>query len=204
MTANGKKFSLILFPLLFIVLAGAIILTVTHTMTREQITENEHAVRLRILDSVMPLSYNNSFYDDVIRIGDSGISDSNYPLAVFRARYNGNPAGIVLMPVKAKGYSGNIDLIIGMDFDGKLLGVRTLRHRESKGLGDQIDHTRSDWIKQFTGLALGNTPETDWAVTVDGGKIDQISGATITSRGVVDAVRRSLEFYRANRDKLYQ
>ena len=204
MAEQEKKFSLVLFPLLFIVLIGTIILTVTHTMTREEISENNRATRLRILDSVMPLSYNNRLYDDVIRIENSGVSGSMHPLEVFRARHNSKPIGIILIPVRAKGYSGNIELIIGLDFDGTLLGVRTLKHKESKGLGDQIDHTKSDWIKSFTSLSLDNTPVTDWAVTEDGGKIDQISGATITSRGIVNAVRKSLEFYRANRDKLYQ
>ena len=204
MTGQEKKFSLVLFPLLFITLIGITILTVTHTMTRNGISENERTARLRILDSVMPLSYNNRLYDDVIRVENSGISDSMHPLNVFRARYNDEPVGIVLMPVRAKGYSGNIELIVGLDFGGTLLAVRTLKHKESKGLGDQIDHKKSDWIKLFTGLSLGNTPITDWAVTEDGGKIDQISGATITSRGVVEAVRKSLEFYRANRDQLYQ
>lgn len=204
MIPRGKPFSFILLPLLFIVFIGTVILSVTHTMTREKISENKRTARLRILDSVMPLSYNNRFYDDELQIENSGISDSNYPLSVFRARYNGKPSGIVLMPVKANGYSGNIELIIGMDVNGTLLGVRTLSHRESKGLGDQIDHTKSDWINQFTSLSLDNTPVTDWAVSEDGGKIDQISGATITSRGVVNAVRKTLEFYQANREKLFR
>lgn len=204
MISKGKRFSFILLPLLFIVFIGTTILTVTHTMTREKISDNKRTARLRVLDSVMPLSYNNVFYDDELQIENSGISGSNYPLSVFRARHNEKPLGIVLMPVKAKGYSGNIELIVGMDFNGTLLGVRTLKHQESKGLGDQIDQKKSDWIKQFTNLSLGNTPVTDWAVTGDGGEIDQISGATITSRGVINAVRKALEFYQANRDKLYQ
>jgi Na+-translocating ferredoxin:NAD+ oxidoreductase subunit G len=66
-----------------------------------------------------------------------------------------------------------------------------------------IDHNKSDWIKIFTNRSLINTPVSDWAVPEDGGNIDQISGATITSRGVINAVRNSLEFYQTNRDKLY-
>lgn len=204
MAGQEKKFSLVLLPLLFIVLLGTLVLTVTHTMTRKEISENKRVARLRILDTVMPLSYNNRLYDDVIRIENTGVSGSMRPLEVFRARYNNKPAGVILMPVRARGYSGNIELIIGIDFDGTLLGVRTLKHKESKGLGDQIDHAKSDWIRQFTNLSLGNPSISDWAVTDDGGKIDQISGATITSRGVVNAVRKSLEFYQANRDTLYQ
>lgn len=204
MAAQEKKFSFILLPLLFIALAGTTLLIFTYYMTHNEIAENERAARLHILDSVMPLSYNNNFYDDVIRIENTGISDRMHPLNVFRARHNDKPIGIVFIPVRAKGYSGNIDLIIGMDFDGTLLGVRALRHKESKGLGDQIDHTKSNWINLFTNLSLTNTPLTDWAVTEDGGKIDQISGATITSRGVIGAVRKSLEYYQTNRDDLYQ
>lgn len=203
MTPQVKKFCFILVPLLVVVIAGTLVLIVLHTMTQDRITENRRLARLRVLDTVMPLPYNNNLYDDEIQIENSGIVAGNLPLDVFRARHDGKPLGIVIMPVYAKGYSGNIELIIGIDVDGKLLAVRTLKHRESRGLGDQIDYTKSDWIGLFTGLSLANPPVSDWAVTADGGKIDQISGATVTSRGVVTAVRKSLEFYRANRDKLY-
>lgn len=203
MTPQVKKFCFILVPLLVVVFAGTTVLIILHTMTQERITENRRQARLRVLDTVMPLSYNNNLYDDEIQVENSGIAAGNLPLDVFRARYNDKPLGIIIMPVYAKGYSGKIELIIGIDLGGKLLAVRTLKQNESRGLGDQIDYTKSDWINLFAGLSLANPPVSDWAVTTDGGKIDQISGATITSRGVVNAVRKSLEFYRDNRDKLY-
>ena len=136
MISSGKKFTFILLPMLIIILAGTIVLVVMHAMTREKISENRRIARLHILDTVMPLPYNNSLYDDVIRIENSGISDGTQPLDVFRARHDEKPLGIVIMPVKAKGYSGNIELIIGIDIDGTVLAVRTLKHSESRGLGD--------------------------------------------------------------------
>jgi electron transport complex protein RnfG len=116
---------------------------------------------------------------------------------------NNQPVGLVFMPVIAKGYNGNIKLITGVSFDGTLLAVRVLTHQETEGLGDGIDHNKTDWINTFSGFTFENTLPGNWAVKNDGGSFDQLSGATITSRGVINAVRKSLEYYKLNRDRLY-
>lgn len=104
--------------------------------------------------------------------------------------------------VVGNGYSGDIRLILGIDADGQVLGVRVLSHAETPGLGDKIEASRDDWILGFNGLSLGKPPVARWQVDKDGGDFDAFSGATITPRAVVAAVREGLEFFQQNRTAL--
>ena len=81
--------------------------------------------------------------------------------------------------------------------------MRVVSHRETPGLGDAIDRERSDWIEQFAGKSLGNPDPKKWKVKKDGGAFDQLTGATITPRAVVAAVKRTLRYYRAHREALF-
>jgi electron transport complex protein RnfG len=82
-------------------------------------------------------------------------------------------------------------------------GVRAVRHRETSGLGDAIDAGKSDWIEQFTGKTLANPDAALWAVAQDDGAFDSITGATVTSRAVVSAVKNALLYFAQHRDELY-
>jgi len=92
--------------------------------------------------------------------------------------------------------------MLGVGADGKVLGVRVLAHKETPGLGDKIDEKKGDWITRFTGLALDHPPIEQWKVKKDGGEFDQFTGATITPRGVVNAVRNGLAFYAVHQAQL--
>jgi len=100
----------------------------------------------------------------------------------------------VLESVAPDGYSGSIRLLVGVTPDGRLLGVRVLQHQETPGLGDAIEERRSDWIRSFDGRSLGRPPMARWKVRKDGGDFDQLTGATVTPRAVVAAVRNTLLF----------
>lgn len=107
------------------------------------------------------------------------------------------------MPVVAPdGYSGNINLLVGIDMSGAILGVRVTSHRETPGLGDQIELKKSDWIKSFNGRTLGSPPHSEWNVKKNGGEFDQFTGATITPRAVVKAVQKALIYFRENRQAI--
>ena len=190
-------------PLLGVALVCAVLLLIADELARERIADNARREQLKIIDEVMTLPYDNDLYTDVIEVVDAAYLGSSGNVKVYRARRDGEPAGLVLMPVTARGYSGNIQLVIGIAYDGALTGVRVLSHRETEGLGDGIDQRKSNWITGFSGHSLDNTPPDGWAVTSAGGEFDQVSGATISSRGVINAVRNSLEYYRLNRDRLY-
>jgi electron transport complex protein RnfG len=71
-------------------------------------------------------------------------------------------------------------------------------------LGDKIETSRSNWILGFDDKSLGNPPLEDWKVKRDGGVFDQFTGATITPRSIVRAVKKTLRYVQAHRDTLYE
>ena len=125
------------------------------------------------------------------------------PVAVYRARKAGQPVALVISPIAPDGYNGSIKLLVGINSDGTLSGVRVVGHRETPGLGDAIDESRSGWIHIFDNKSLGNPLPERWKVKKDGGDFDQLTGATITPRAVVKAVRQALLYYRDNQEALF-
>jgi electron transport complex protein RnfG len=193
-----------LLPLLLLAVLGAAAVSAVQYLAGEQIASNREMQTLAIVREALPIEYDNDLLRDRIEVADPGRLGSPDPVTVFRARRAGVPAGVVLMPVVAEGYNGRIELAIGIAADGALAGVRVARHRETEGLGDRVHQSRSPWIAQFQGRSLDNTPENDWAVQSDGGAFDQLSGATITPRGVINAVRSALEYHLIHREELYR
>ncbi|MGH8035858.1 MAG: RnfABCDGE type electron transport complex subunit G, partial [Lysobacterales bacterium] len=94
-------------------------------------------------------------------------------------------------------------LLVGINADGSLTGVRVTSHKETPGLGDALDTARSEWILGFSGRSLDNPEPAGWAVRKDGGVYDQFTGATITPRAVVKAVHGALEYFKDNRAALF-
>jgi electron transport complex protein RnfG len=80
---------------------------------------------------------------------------TDQPVAIYRARKNGQPVALFATPVAPDGYSGPIQLLIGAYADGTLAGVRVLAHKETPGLGDALDENgarRGFW--RFAGKSL--------------------------------------------------
>ena len=175
----------------------------TYALTRPRILEAEHRVQMAALAIVIPADrYDNDLVADTVTV--SAPPWLGQPLAtVHRARLRGRDAALVLSVVAPDGYSGDIGLLVAVDRSGRVLGVRVDRHRETPGLGDDIEAGRSDWITRFTGRSLANPEPARWAVRRDGGDFDQFAGATVTPRAVVAAVKRSLEFVARHGDALY-
>ena len=91
---------------------------------------------------------------------------------------------------------------MGIDKNGEILGVRVIAHIETPGLGDKIEISKSQWVLSFNGKSLNNLTVEEWAVKKDGGVFDQFSGATITPRKVVQAIRRGLTFFQDHQAEL--
>jgi electron transport complex protein RnfG len=124
--------------------------------------------------------------------------------SVYRVRNDDEPVAVILNPVVPNGYAGPIRLLVSVKTDGTLGGVRVLEHHETPGLGDKIDERKSDWIReQFAGKSLGDPPEEQWRVKRDGGAFDQFTGATITPRSIVAAVKNALKFVTQQGNALY-
>lgn len=186
-------------------MAGAALVAATYEVTKERIAENERLALLEKLQAVVPQErYDNNLLDDTVRVVDPELLGTARPVTVYRARKDGQPVAAILTPIAPDGYGGPIRLIVGVNADGSVAGVRVLSHRETPGLGDLIEETRSDWIFGFDGKSLGDPPAEKWKVRRDGGVFDQFAGATITPRAVVTAVRKTLEYFQAHRDIVFQ
>lgn len=150
------------------------------------------------LDQVIPAAKrgNDMTADTVVVDGPDGGKTT-----VYRAR-SGKTVSAVAYRVVGKGYGGDIVIVMGVDRSGEILGVRVVQHSETPGLGDKIDARKTDWVHGFDKLSAANTPDSKWAVKKDGGRFDQFSGATITPRAVVKAVKEGLDLFEANRAKM--
>lgn len=171
--------------------------------TKDRIIKREHAILLEKLHRLIPaLQHDNDLADDVILVTDSRLG-SKKPRAIYRARKHNLPIACIINSIAPNGYSGNIELLVAINFDGSLAGVRVTQHHETPGLGDLIDENKSPWIFQFDGKSLLNPLHSRWKVRKDKGEFDQLTSATITSRAVVKAVYTTLEYYTQQRDTIF-
>jgi len=177
-------------------IAGSALVAVTHHGTADRIAANERAAMLRIIDEILPKGrIDNDLLNDNITIrvpSNLGAKET----VVYRGRKQGEPAAAVLSTVDANGYAGPIRLLVAVLADGSLGGVRVLAHKETPGLGDKIETAKTDWVLVFNGLSLTHPGESDWKVKRDGGVFDQFTGATVTPRSIVFAVKQSLKYAR--------
>jgi electron transport complex protein RnfG len=178
---------------------GTAVVAWTQANTKHRIEESERQDLMRKLGEVLPEQTPALHIDvqhDAVEVASKPLLGSAKPLAAYVARRDGNPAAVILTCIAPDGYSGDIKLLVAIDYDsGAVLGVRTVSHHETPGLGDYIEVERSDWIKGFDGHSLSNPDELGWHVRKDGGIFDQVTGATITPRAVVKAVHNALKYF---------
>lgn len=184
---------------------GTALLAGVYELTRERILEQERRAVLDQLQQIIsPDAYDNALQDDRFTFRDDLYFPRGQTVTAYRARNDGSPVAVILRLTAVNGYSGGIRLLAGINYDGTVAGVRVVSHKETPGLGDAIEVEKSPWILAFDGKSLGAPPLERWAVRRDGGDFDQFTGATITPRAVVEAVRKALEFFRQNRQFLFE
>jgi electron transport complex protein RnfG len=172
--------------------------------TQDLIVQQKRKAEEKALLQIMPAAtHDNSMLDDTIAVGREATGlGLRSERKIFVAR-QGNAAVAVILPAIARdGYGGDIDLIIGIRQDGTVAGVRALAHKETPGLGDKVDLKKSDWILDFNQTSLQSPAPEQWKVKKDHGYFDQFTGATITPRAVVAAVKRALDYFADNRQRL--
>ncbi|MBA6290798.1 electron transport complex subunit RsxG [Colwellia sp. MB3u-70] len=147
-------------------------------------------------------SHDNEMFRDCI-IAPTGKDTELLIDVIYRARLNNMPTAAAIKTVAPDGYSGNIELLIALNIDGSVSGVRTLLHKETPGLGDKIELRKSDWITTFAGKKVLDKNDNRWAVKKDGGMFDQFTGATITPRAVVKTVRKTIDYFQANQKVIF-
>ncbi len=181
----------------------------TYKLTAPMVAASALAEKLRLIGEVLPpASYDNDLMADAISLAPQPTLGLDEDTRLWRARKAGQPVALVFEAAARDGYSGRIGLILAVGADGRLLALRVTAHKETPGLGDYIDPKKDrnkvrPWITQFNGLGLAEVARDKWRVKKDGGRFDQMAGATITARAVTNASGRALAWVTGNRDKLF-
>lgn len=173
--------------------------------TSERIAAEQQRMQMRALNEILPHDqHDNDLLEDGFMVADRALLHLPAPATAWRARQQGQVIAVILPAVTLDGYSGRIDLLVGIRANGELAGVRVVNHRETPGLGDKFEVAKGNWIFSFDGKSLELPAPEGWAVRKDGGEFDQFVGATITPRAVVQAVRNALLYFQQHRAELLQ
>lgn len=187
---------------LFAVVCTAVV-GLVHTLTKDRIELQAQQKLLTTLSSIIePARHDNDIYRDCVLI-TSDISPNNEPQLAYIATLNDQAVAIAITTTAPDGYNGNIEMIVAINVDGSVSGVRVLQHRETPGLGDKIEERKSDWINNFSNKKMMTAEDNRWNVTKDGGMFDQFTGATITPRAVIKAVRQTVQYFNKNQQTLF-
>lgn len=185
-------------------IVGTLLLSSVYYLTVDPIAENEREARLALFKQVIPQDrYNNDILTTTKAIPADALLGTKKTTQANIALKDGKPVAIILEAIAPDGYAGDIKLLIAINHNGVISGVRTLAHKETPGLGDYINIAKDDWIKIFDGESLAKTEDKQWKVSKDGGKFDYRVGATITPRAVINIVHQTLQYFKAHRKTLF-
>lgn len=186
----------------------AFVLAMVYAISETRIAEQMLRAERQALNAIFPQSlHDNDLINDSLTLTMTTSEFSNLDLLGLRenskayiAKNKGQVSGIILPAIARNAYNGDITLLLGININGSITGVRVLTHRETPGLGDLIDLRVSDWILSFDDRSLNDPEPAAWTVVKDGGEFDQFTGATITPRAVTLAIAKALKFFDENKN----
>jgi Na+-translocating ferredoxin:NAD+ oxidoreductase subunit G len=183
---------------LTVIAAGAaLILAFVEGVTKAPIAAQHRKEMLEAIKAVLPPVDNAPDSDSVALPIGKNRKGEIVKRTFYRGRKDGALNGVAFRVVAPDGYGGPIGMMVGVDPSGHVTGVEILSSNETPGLGSRI---KEKWFRQqFVGKGLDNA---DWRVKKDGGQFDQITGATISPRAVVKALKKGLEFFRDHRAQI--
>lgn len=180
------------------------LVALTYSGTKDRIVANEQAwLEQSLKPALAGVEYDNNLIETTLTIALPHELPGNEPVLVYRALFNSEPVAALFVVTALDGFSGPIKLLIGIEAEGTATAVRVLKHHETPGLGDFIDSTKSDWIEQFEDRSLSDPDRLLWALSRDGGEFDQVTGASITSRAVLKAIKETLLYFEENRESVF-
>lgn len=184
-------------------LATALVAT-THHYTKPLIKANEQAYLERSLKPVLGgIAYENEITRSLLSLPVPHGLPGNETALIYRIYADGVPAAALFVVSARDGFAGPIKLLIGVKIDGTITSVRVLQHKETPGLGDKIEPEKSDWLLQFDARSLLAPVKDKWLIKRDGGEFDQLTGASVTPRAIVKAVKATLLYFEANSSDIF-
>ena len=181
---------------------SGLLVTAIFSATRARVALQRQSGAERQLLELIPALKHDDMRLIETRVDDVPLLGLRAPQPAYIARRAGAAVAAILPATARDGYGGDIDLLIGIDRNGNVTGVRVLHHRETAGLGARIDADQSTWLHGFVGKSLGNPREEQWRVKRDLGAFDQFTGATVTPRAVTASIKRVLQYFAAHRATL--
>lgn len=185
-----------------LVTTGLIAITFAVTEERIQFEQEKHLLSI-LNELVAEDTHTNQLHLDCIVVNNESLLGNSRDKRIFRARQNEQNVAALIETVAPNGYSGEIKLVVAANFEGNSLGARVVEHKETPGLGDKIDIRVSDWILSFNNVPFNGATDNRWKVKKDGGQFDQFTGATITPRAVVGAIKNALLYYNENKSMIF-
>lgn len=148
-------------------IAGTFFVSYTYENTIERINKNKRQALLQAFHVLIsPAAHDNDIFTDIKQVTDKNSLGNKKPVNVYRARKNEQPIAVIINSVAPDGYNGNIELLVAIQYNGTLAGVRVVHHKETPGLGDAIEEKRSDWITKFKHRSLTNPDQKDGQLSV--------------------------------------
>jgi len=176
----------------------------TWQLTADRIKANEKEwMESSLQPEIAGLFFDSPVTESMIIIPPPHQLPGSDAVIIYRVYAGEEPVAGLFVVSARDGYAGPIRLLVGVAMDGTVTGVRVLEHRETPGFGDRIETTKSDWVLQFDGHSLQNPEAAKWAIRDDGGQFDQLTGASVTPRAVIKAIKETLTYFMANRDAIF-
>ncbi|MBF0462289.1 MAG: RnfABCDGE type electron transport complex subunit G [Magnetococcales bacterium] len=185
--------------LMVVGMVATAILSVTESATQKPIAAAKRQEMFDMLKSVLPEGFDNKPDLDAVILADKRLNRQGKPVTFYRARKGETNLGAAFLVTAPDGYAGDIEIMMSVTPNGTINLVQIVTQAETPGLGDKI--VKTNWLKAFPGKSQDGTK---WRVKKDGGDFDQFSGATITPRAVVAAVKRGLDFFAERKETIFK
>lgn len=180
------------------------LVALTYTATAARIEANEQAWLERSLQPALSgLFFDSGVTESMMTIPPPHDLPGSEAAIVYRVYAEDTPVAALFVVSARDGYAGPIRVLVGIDVGGAVTGVHVLEHRETPGLGDRVESGKSDWVHQFDGRSLVDPSPSGWAIKRDGGQFDQLTGASVTPRAIVKAIRDTLLYFEAHREEVF-
>ena len=176
----------------------------TWQQTEERIEANKKAWLERSLQPALAgLFFDSPVTESMLIISAPHDLPGSEDVIIYRVFAGETPVAALFVVSARDGYAGPIRFLVGISMDGVVTGVRVLEHRETPGMGARIEMTKSDWVLQFDGHSLQDPEPGQWAIKDDGGDFDQLTGASVTPRAIIKAIKQTLQYFDENRDAIF-
>ena len=165
---------------------SALVLGYVQQITAAPIKAVKDNMELKAISEIIPEKFDNNPFAERTYITTS----HKKKLMMYPIRRNGKIIALAIKSYTNKGFGGKMEIMVGFTLDGNISGYKLIDHKETPGLGTKV--SEKSFADQFKGL---NPSKVNFKVNKDGGDIDAVTAATISSRAVIDAIQRAYDAY---------